>query len=154
MGFRQDQCAVYVPLYDCRLHVLKAFNNYPSQFELSTTAQPDLKFLILSQTSLGFYVSAVVDFWQHRGKRKNCSIRAISPLPPTVFSTRLEEFLAIVMKFKIVVCKLFEFGPVRNISSIQNSFFNPHLFCCLKMLPMSPKICRSVVGKPLPHNVE
>ena len=29
--------------------------------------------LILSQTSLGFYVSAVQVFWKHCGKRRNCS---------------------------------------------------------------------------------
>ena len=44
--------------------------------------------LTLSQTSPGFYVSAVQVFWKHCGKRRNCSSRAISPFP-TVFSKRL-----------------------------------------------------------------
>ena len=34
-----------------------------------------------SQTSPGFYVSAVHVFCKHCGKRRNCSLRAISPLP-------------------------------------------------------------------------
>ena len=49
------------------------------------------KELTLSQTSPGFYVSAVLVFWKHCGKRRNCSYLAISPFP-TVFSTLLENF--------------------------------------------------------------
>ena len=41
--------------------------------------------LTLSQTSAGFCVSAVQVFWKHSGKRRNCSLRAISPFF-TVFS--------------------------------------------------------------------
>ena len=44
--------------------------------------------LTLSQTSFDFYVSAVQVFWKHSGKRRNCSLRTISPFP-TVFSTHL-----------------------------------------------------------------
>ena len=51
-------------------------------------------FLILSQTSSGFYVSAVLVFWKHCRKRRHCSLRAISPFP-TVFSTCLDDFLPI-----------------------------------------------------------
>ena len=46
--------------------------------------------LTLSQTSPGFYVSAIQDFLKHCGKRRNCSYGAISPFP-TVFSTLLEN---------------------------------------------------------------
>ena len=42
--------------------------------------------LTLSQTIPGFYVSAVQVFWKHCGKRRNCSLRAISPFP-AVFSS-------------------------------------------------------------------
>ena len=49
-------------------------------------------FLTLSQTSPGFYVSAVQVFWKHCGKRRNCSWWAISPFP-TVFSTVWMNFL-------------------------------------------------------------
>ena len=56
--------------------------------------------LTLSQTSPGFYVSAVKVFWKHCGKRRNCSWRAISPFP-TVFSTRLETFLPFSSKVKL-----------------------------------------------------
>ena len=48
--------------------------------------------LTLSQTSPGFHVSVVQVFWKHCGKRRNCSLRAISPFP-TVFSTCLKNFL-------------------------------------------------------------
>ena len=52
-----------------------------------------------SQTSPGFYVSAVKVFGKHCGKRRNCSLRAISPFP-TVFSTILENFLPFSKKKK------------------------------------------------------
>ena len=48
--------------------------------------------LSLSQTSPGFYVSALQSFRKHSGKRRNCSQRAIPPFP-TVFSTNLENIL-------------------------------------------------------------
>ena len=57
-------------------------------------------FLIHSQTSPGFYVSAVQVFWKHCGKRRNCSWRAISPFP-TVFSTHLENFLPFSSNLKL-----------------------------------------------------
>ena len=73
--------------------------------------------LTLSQTSPGFYVSVVQVFWKHCGKRRNCSIRAISPFP-TVFSTHFGEHFAVFIKFKIIVCRLFQFGPVQNLFSV------------------------------------
>ena len=39
--------------------------------------------LTLSQTSPGFYMSAVQVFLKHYGKRRNCSQPAISPVPTT-----------------------------------------------------------------------
>ena len=56
--------------------------------------------LTLSQTSPGFYVSAVQVIWKHCGKRRNCSWRAISPFP-TVFSTHLKNFLAFSSYLKL-----------------------------------------------------
>ena len=50
-------------------------------------------------------------FRKHCGKRRNCSLRAISPFP-TVFSTPFLELSAIFIKLKIVVYKLFQFGGV------------------------------------------
>ena len=35
---------------------------------------------------------------------------------PSVFSTHLDNFLQLSMQFTIVVCKLFEFGIVQNLS--------------------------------------
>ena len=46
----------------------------------------------LSQTSPGFYVSAVQVLQKHCWKRRNCLTQAISPFP-TVFSTLLHKFL-------------------------------------------------------------
>ena len=48
-------------------------------------------------------------FWKHCGKRRICSLRAISPFP-TVFSSNF-------VKFEISVCKLFQFERVKNLSS-------------------------------------
>ena len=56
--------------------------------------------LSLSQTSPGFYVSAVQVFWKHCGKRRNCSYRAISPFH-TVFSTCLKNFLSFSSNMKL-----------------------------------------------------
>ena len=62
--------------------------------------------LTLSQTSPGFYVSAVKVFWKHCGKRRNCSSRAISPFP-TVFSTCLENFLPFSLHLKLLSANSF-----------------------------------------------
>ena len=70
--------------------------------------------LTLSQTSLGFYVSAVQVFRKQCGKSRNCSYRAISPFPSVFY--RFGELSAIFIKFEIVVCKLFEIGRVQNLS--------------------------------------
>ena len=80
--------------------------------------------LTLFHTTSGFYVSAVQVFWKHCWKRRNCSYRAVS-LFPTVFPNHLEKFV-IFVKFKIVVCKLFQslkFGYWESVSPITyNSF--------------------------------
>ena len=62
--------------------------------------------LTLSQTSPGFYVPAVQVFWKHCGKRLNCSLRTISPFP-TVFSTRLKNFLPFLSNLKLSSAKSF-----------------------------------------------
>ena len=62
--------------------------------------------LTFSQTSPGFYVSAVQVFWKHSGKRKNCSLRAISSFP-TVFSTHLENFLPFSSSLKLSFAESF-----------------------------------------------
>ena len=56
--------------------------------------------LTLSQTSPGFYVFVVQVCWKHCGKRRNCSLRAISPFH-TVFSTYLENFLTFSLNLKL-----------------------------------------------------
>ena len=71
--------------------------------------------LTLSQTSPGFYVSAVHVFWKHYGKRKKLLITSNFSFFPSVFYP-FEEFSAIFNKFEIVVCKLFQFETVWNLS--------------------------------------
>ena len=56
--------------------------------------------LNLSQTSPGFYVSAVQVFWKHSGKRRICLLRAISPFP-AMFSICLKSFLPFSIKMKL-----------------------------------------------------
>ena len=63
--------------------------NFDQHYEKDFSA---VVLLTLSQTSPGFYLSAVLVFKEHSGKRRNCSWRAISPFP-TMFSTRLENLL-------------------------------------------------------------
>ena len=60
----------------------------------------DARVLTLSQTSPGCYVSAVKVFRKHCGKRRNCSLRAISPFP-AVFSTLLENYLPFSSNLKM-----------------------------------------------------
>ena len=45
-------------------------------------------------------------FGKHCGKRRNCSLRAISPFP-TVFSTGLNNFLPFSSNFKLSSAKSF-----------------------------------------------
>ena len=56
--------------------------------------------LTLSQTSPGFYGSAVHIFWKQRQKRRNRSKWAISPFS-TVFSTCLRSFLPFSTELKL-----------------------------------------------------
>ena len=55
----------------------------------------------LSQTSTGFYVSAVQVFWKHCVKMRNCS-----PFP-TVFSTLFENFLPFLSDLKLLPANSF-----------------------------------------------
>ena len=69
------------------------------------------KQLTPSQRSHGFYVSAVQVFEKHCVKRRNCSQQAIRPFP-SVFLCPLGQLSSIFIKFRIVVCNLFQFGRV------------------------------------------
>ena len=62
--------------------------------------------LILSQISPGLQLSAVYVFWKHCGKRRNCLLQAISPFP-TLFSTRLENFLPLSSNLKLLSANSF-----------------------------------------------
>ena len=61
--------------------------------------------LTLSQTSPGFYVSAVQVIWKHCGKRRKLITSNFS-FSHSVFYT-FGELSAIFIEFEIVVCKLF-----------------------------------------------
>ena len=65
-------------------------------------------FLTLSQTSPGFYMSAVPVFWKHCWKRRNCSWQAISHFP-TVFSFHSENFLPFSSNLKLSSANSFSF---------------------------------------------
>ena len=56
--------------------------------------------LTLSQTSPGFYMSALKVFRKHCGKRRNCSLQSISPFP-TMFYTLFENFLPFSSNLKL-----------------------------------------------------
>ena len=71
--------------------------------------------LTLSQTSPGFYVSVVQGFRKHCGKRRNCSVRAIS-LFPTVFSNPLGNFLPFSSCMKLSSANSFQCGIFQNVS--------------------------------------
>ena len=70
--------------------------------------------LTLSQTSPGFYVSAILVFWKHYVKSRNFSELAISPFP-AVFSTHLDELSAIFIKSEIVVNKFFVWKSLKFV---------------------------------------
>ena len=75
--------------------------------------------LIFSQTSPGFYMSEVKVFWKHCGKRRRvCSVCSKSLLKTLWEKSKLFFSLSVfyplgelsaIFKFKIVVCKLFQF---------------------------------------------
>ena len=69
--------------------------------------------LTLSQTSPCFYVPAVSHLKTLREKEKLLIMSDFS-FPHSVFHS-FGEHSAIFIKFEIVVCKLFQFGPVRNM---------------------------------------
>ena len=71
--------------------------------------QMSVKCVILTKTIHCFFVSAEQIFWKYLEKRSS------SPFP-TVFSTLFNNSTAVFIKFKIVVCKLFQFGWVWNLS--------------------------------------
>ena len=69
--------------------------------------------LTLSQTSPGFYVSAIHVFENTAGKgeiARNEQFRLVTPFPSVFYL--FGELSAICIKFKIVVCKLFQLGKV------------------------------------------
>ena len=59
-----------------------------------------------SHTMTPFDTPGKQAFWKHCGKRRNCSIWAISPFP-TVFSTHLHNFLPFSTNIKLSSAKCF-----------------------------------------------
>ena len=75
--------------------------------------------LTLYHTTPTFNDPEKVAFWKHCGKRRNCSWRAISPFPSVFYL--FGELPAIFIRFRIVVCKTFEFGRVLQYKSFENT---------------------------------
>ena len=107
---RSDHCTTFVCIFDI-IFLFAAEFEEPKIGISGKGLRAVIILLTLSQTSPGFYVSAVNVFWKHCGKRRNCLLQAISPFP-TVFSTHLENFLPFSSVLKIVVCSVFQFGRV------------------------------------------
>ena len=109
--------------------------------------------LTLSQTSPGFYVSAVQVFRKHWGKRRNCSLWAIFSFFHSVFYP-FGELFSIFIKFKIVVCKLFQFGKGPTPFSTVVQLYHQCTYPCFPgvLLTSTP---HNILSKPLaafPHN--
>ena len=76
-----------------------------------------------SQTSPGFYVSAVPVFLKTLQEKEKLLVTSNSFFSHSVFYL-FGELSAIFNKFEIVVCKLFQFGTVKNLS-FGNGFMHP-----------------------------
>ena len=63
--------------------------------------------LTISQESPCFYVSPVQSFWKQCEKRRNCSLRAISPFSPHCFYPFVELSVSYIVS-KIFAYKLFQ----------------------------------------------
>ena len=113
-------------LYNPNTAIIQIFWSSPCDLELTGF----YCIITLSQTSPGFYISAVKVFWKHCGKRRNCSFSHI------VFYT-FREHSATFVKFEIVVCEVFEFWQVWKLlfgkglrvpsfSNLERGFQTPH----------------------------
>ena len=69
--------------------------------------------LTLSQTSPGFQVSGIQVFWRHWEKEK-LLVKSNFSFSHSVFHP-FGKLSAIFIKFRIVVCKLLQFGRVQNL---------------------------------------
>ena len=67
--------------------------------------------LFLSQTSPGFYMSAVASLLKTLLEKVELLVTSNSSFSHSVFYL-FEKHSAIFIKFEIVVCKLYQFGPV------------------------------------------
>ena len=80
--------------------------------------------LTLSKTSPGFHLSAMQVFWKHCGKRRNCSLREISPFL-SVF------FLCILITFR-------HFYPIQSCRLQTLSFWKSLKFVIWKRVNSLP----------------
>ena len=67
--------------------------------------------LTLSQTSPGFYLSAVQVFWKHCGEKEKLLVTRNFSFSYSAFYL-FGELITIFIKFELVVCKFFQFGSV------------------------------------------
>ena len=89
---------------------LLMWNHHGGILTLDLIIMPILGSLALSQTTPGFYVSAVQVFWKHWEKEKLLVTSNFSFSRSVLYP--FGEFSAIFIKLEIVVCKLFQFGRV------------------------------------------
>ena len=99
---------------------LPAFSLFLECFSVPTSNREQLlPNLTLSQTRSGFYMSAVQVFLKHCRKRRNCSLRAISPFS-TVFYTLLKNFSPISPKLILSPANSFNLGESKNCRMVLN----------------------------------
>ena len=82
------------------------------------------KGLTHSHTMMPFDAPGKQAFRKHCGKRRNCSLRAISPFP-TVFSTGLDNFLPFSSNLKLSSAKSFNSEESKICRLVMNGLIYP-----------------------------
>ena len=95
----------------CQLILVYGVRKKPPVYAIVSENVKQGILLTLSQTSPGFYVSAVQVFWKTLWGKEKLLITSNFSFSHSVFHT-LGELSSIFIKFEIVVCKHFLFGSV------------------------------------------
>ena len=106
-------------------------------------------FLTVSQTSPGFYLSAVQVFFETLWEKEKLLVMSNFSSSHSVFYP-FGELSVIFIKFETVVWKIFQFGRVQNLSS-SNGLTHSHTMTPFDDLGYKP--FENTVGKPeIAHN--
>ena len=97
-------------VFTCLQH--KSFENTVGKKEISLDCS--LQGQPFSQTSPGFYVSAVQVFGKNCGEKEKLLLMSNFSFSHSVFHP-FRELSAIFIKSEIVVCKVFQFGRLYNL---------------------------------------